>query len=255
MYKIINELVDFSQNVFVPKPPTNLRSSRSTSLFTQPFARTNTLKYSYVPLTCAVWNTLPNNITVSNGLQKATYQIQNAMGIDEVGPKIVKHCALALYKPIHHRFLLSLSQHYLPNDLRTHLIIPVFKSGDKSSVRNYHPISLMSKVLEKLIYNKIIDFVFAAISPVQFGFRPKHSATQQLLVFLNLIQHSLTSSSSQADVVYLVFRKAFDRVSHNERGHLGTYGSGSRSISPVVPSTSYLIATFLTLPVISGVPQ
>ena len=180
--------MDFSQNVFVPKPPTNLRSSRSTSLFTQPFARTNTLKYSYVTLTCAVWNTLPNNnITVSNGLQKATYQIQNAMGIDEVGPKIVKHCALALYKPIHHRFLLSLSQHYLPNDLRTHLIIPVFKSGDKSSVRNYHTISLMSKVLEKLIYNKIIDFVFAAISPVQFGFRPKHSATQQLLFFLSTL--------------------------------------------------------------------
>ena len=62
-----------------------------------------------------------------------------AMGIDEVGPKILKHCALALYKPIHHLFLLSLSQHYLPNDWRTHLIITVFKSGDKSSVRNYRP--------------------------------------------------------------------------------------------------------------------
>ena len=56
-----------------------------------------------------------------------------AMGIDEVGPKILKHCALALYKPIHHLFLLSLSQHYLPNDWQTHLIIPVFKSGDQSS--------------------------------------------------------------------------------------------------------------------------
>ena len=53
-----------------------------------------------------------------------------AMGMDGIGPKVLKQCALALYKPIHHLFLLSLSQHYLPTDWRTHLIIPVFKSGN-----------------------------------------------------------------------------------------------------------------------------
>jgi hypothetical protein len=63
MYKIINELVDFPINVFIPKPPTHLRSPGLTSLFVQPFARTNSLKYSYVPLTCLVWNTLPNHVT------------------------------------------------------------------------------------------------------------------------------------------------------------------------------------------------
>ena len=68
MYKIINELVDFPINVFIPKPPTHLRSSGLTSLFVQPFARTNSLKYSYVPLTCLVWNTLPNHVTDSQSL-------------------------------------------------------------------------------------------------------------------------------------------------------------------------------------------
>ena len=132
--------------------------------------------------------------------------------------KSLEHCALALYKPLHHLFLLSLSQHYLPSDWRTHLIFPVFKSGDKSSVCNYRPISLLctvSKVLEKLIYNQIIHFVSASISPSQFGFRPKHSSTQQLLIFLSFIQDSL-ASNSQADVIYLDFKKAFDNVSHNE---------------------------------------
>ena len=81
-----------------------------------------------------------------------------AMGMDGIGPKVLKLSALALYKPIHHLFLLSLSQHYLPTDWRTHLIIPVFKSGDKSSTHNYRPISLLctvSKLLERLIYDKI----------------------------------------------------------------------------------------------------
>ena len=38
-----------------------------------------------------------------------------AMGIDGIGPKLLKHCALALYKPIHHLFMLSISQF---NELR-----------------------------------------------------------------------------------------------------------------------------------------
>ena len=98
------------------------------------------------------------------------------------------------------------------------MIIPVFKSGDKSSVRNYRPISVLcsvSKLLEKLIYDKIIHFVSASIYSSQFGFRPNHSTTQQLLIFLNSIQDSL-NSNSQADVIYLDFKKAFDSVSHNE---------------------------------------
>ena len=75
-----------------------------------------------------------------------------AMGIDGIGPKILKHCALAPFKPIHHLFVLSITKHCLPTEWHFHLIAPVYKSGDKSSVKNYRPISLLciiSKVLEK----------------------------------------------------------------------------------------------------------
>ena len=187
------------------------------------------------------------------------------MGIDGIGPKILKRCALALYKPLHHLFLLSLSQHSLPSDWRVHLIIPVFKSGDKSSVRNYRPLSLLcsvSKILEKLIYDKIIPFISTSISSCQFGFRPKHSSTQQLLTFLNTV-HTILDTHSQADVVYLDFRKAFDSVPHNEiliklwsfglTGNLWkwfrSYLSGRSQCVLLNQCTSDL------LPVISGVPQ
>ena len=74
-----------------------------------------------------------------------------SMGIDGIGPKLLKHCGLALYKPIHHLFMLSISRHYVPEDWRLHLVIPIHKAGDRSSVRNYRPVSLLcsiSKVLE-----------------------------------------------------------------------------------------------------------
>ena len=107
-----------------------------------------------------------------------------SMGIDGIGPKFLKHCA---FKPIHHLFKLSISHFYVPKDWRLHLVTPIHKSGDKSSVKNYRPISLLctiSKVLEKII---IISFVSQSISPLQFGFRPKHSTPQQLLLFVNSI--------------------------------------------------------------------
>ena len=188
-----------------------------------------------------------------------------AMGIDGIGPKLLKHCALALYKPIHHLFMLSISHFYVPKDWRLHLITPIHKSGDKSSVKNYRPISLLctiSKVLEKIIYDKIISFVSQSISPLQFGFRPKHSTLQQLLLFVNSICESF-SSKSQTDVIYLDFKKAFDSVAHNEllvklwsfgnTGNLWWWFRGYPSSRHQCVIINHCISD--PLPVISGVPQ
>ena len=46
------------------------------------------------------------------------------MGIDGIGPKLLKHCGLALYKSIQHLFMLSISHHYVPEDWHLHLVIP-----------------------------------------------------------------------------------------------------------------------------------
>ena len=64
-----------------------------------------------------------------------------AMGCDGIGPKLLKHRAVALYQPLHHLFCESLAQQYIPFEWRTHLIKPIFKTGDRSSVKNYRPIS------------------------------------------------------------------------------------------------------------------
>ena len=66
-----------------------------------------------------------------------------------------------------------------------------------------------SKVLERIVYNHIIDFVNNSISPYQFCFLRHHSTLQQLFIFLNTINTSL-NTNSQTDVAYLDFRKAFD---------------------------------------------
>ena len=66
--------------------------------------------------------------------------------------------------------VLDLQSSTLPQEWKLHHISPIFKSGDKSLVSIYIPISLLcisSKIFEQIIYDKIIDF----ISPGRSGYR------------------------------------------------------------------------------------
>ena len=188
-----------------------------------------------------------------------------AMGIDNISPKILKHCAPALYLPIHHLFSLSLSSQRLPSEWCLHSIIPIFKSGDRTSVKNYRPISLLcsvSLVLERLISFKILPSISSKISSYQFGFTKNRSTVQQLLLFLSKVFESL-ELKSQTDVIYLDFKKAFDSVSHNElllklwkfgiTGGLWLWFKAYLSFRTQVVSVNKTLSN--TLPVLSGVPQ
>ena len=84
----------------------------------------------------------------------------------------------------------------------------IFKSGNKNSVKNCRPISLLcntSKVLEKIIYNKTIEFVSKSISSSQFSALKVRSTIQQLYLSL----HHVVNSTMQTDVIYLDIQKAF----------------------------------------------
>ena len=140
--------------------------------------------------------------------------INKACGFDNFNPKIFRYCASSLLQIICHLFSTSILSSTIPIDWRTHCIVPVFKSGDKSSVCNYRPISLLcilSKVLERIVYNSMIDYIRALSTKHQFGFLPGRSVLQQLLIFTE----NLLGSKCEVDVVYMDFKKAFDSVSHN----------------------------------------
>ena len=114
---------------------------------------------------------------------------------------------MSLSRPLCYLFNLSLSTGYIPQEWKAHIIIPIHKSNDRSLVSNYRPISLLSnisKVLERLIYNNVSEYVLRTISYVQFGFIQGRSTTQQLLLFLNYIYEAI-SLCRQVNVIYLDF--------------------------------------------------
>ena len=142
--------------------------------------------------------TIPPTYTSANTLQDievidtevltilTSLDVTKAAGIDNISPKVFRYCALPLLKPICHLFTISLQTGSIPTQWRTHCITPIHKSSNKSFVNNYRPISLLcilSKVLEKLVYNKILFYLENSFTKYQYGFLPGRSALQQLLLF------------------------------------------------------------------------
>jgi len=112
-------------------------------------------------------------------------------------------------------YLLFESLIYQMNGKYVHIVVPIYKSGDKTSVKNYRPISILSnigKVLERIIFNKIINFATNKLSLFQFGAVKGRSPLQQLLLFLD----NIYLSNSQTDAIYLDIRKAFDTIPHSK---------------------------------------
>ena len=128
-----------------------------------------------------------------------------ASGPDGISPKILKIFSTALCSPLLYLFSQCLAQHTIPSGWRIHSITPIHKSGDRDNISNYRPISLLrftSKILERIIYNTIINFITNSVSNHQFGFLKHRSSVQQLLLLLNTIYNSALTHSP-TDVIYI----------------------------------------------------
>ena len=128
------------------------------------------------------------------------FDLNKAQGIDGISS-------------LDHVQLLSLpvdpQHHILPMEWQIHSITPIFKSGNRSYVNNYRPISLLcstSKVLERIIHNKCIDFVSSKISPNQFGFLANRSSLQRLLILVDNAYKEI-DRRSQVDIIYTDFKR------------------------------------------------
>ncbi|OON23556.1 hypothetical protein X801_00532 [Opisthorchis viverrini] len=78
---------------------------------------------------------------------------------DQITPFILKQCAHSLCTPLAELFNSSLNTGVVPNDWKKGLITPIYKGGNRSVVSIYRPVTMLpviSKVLERLVANKII---------------------------------------------------------------------------------------------------
>ena len=70
-------------------------------------------------------------------------------------------------------------------------------------------------MLERIVYNKNIDFIRPKLSKHQFVFLRNSSCMSQLLTSFATVFEDL-DNGAVVDIVYLDFRKPFDSVPHDD---------------------------------------
>ena len=110
-----------------------------------------------------------------------------------------------------------LKESCFPDCWKVSSVVPVFKNaGERSTTKNYRPVSLLSvvsKVFEKLVNIRIVDhrekcFLF---SDFQYGFKSSRSTADLLTAVSDRIARAFHRSGTTRTVA-LDISKAFDRV-------------------------------------------
>lgn len=143
-------------------------------------------------------------------------KIGKSPGIDNIPAELWKHGGHETIKVLTHICQNIWRTKQWPQKWTQSLIIPIPKKGNSRQCQNYRTISLIchaSKVLLRIILNRLKSKAEEIIAEEQAGFRPKRSTTEQIFNIRLLIEKHL---QHQHDLYhnFIDFKKAFDRVWH-----------------------------------------
>ena len=191
-----------------------------------------------------------------------------ASGPDCIPVLVLKNCEPELSYILTKLFNNCRKESCFPDCWKVSLVVPLFKNvGERSTDKNYRPVSLLSvvsKVFEKLVNNRIFDHLekCGLFSDFQYGFRSSQSTADLLTVVSDRIARAFSRCGATLTVA-LDISKVFDRVWQAGLLHkLRPYGISGKIFS--------LISSFLSnrrlwvvldgkfsqeYPVNAGVPQ
>ena len=166
-------------------------------------------------------NSIYLNPTHFNEILKILGKCKNkkSTGDDGISMALLKQLCEDICVPIAKLVNMSLEQGVVSDAMKLAKVMPIHKAKSKQLFTNYRPIALlsnMSKILEKVIHNHMMEFLVKhdILYNKQFGFRPGHSTTDAI--------HTLTcdalrgfDDNASCLSVYLDMSKAFDTINHN----------------------------------------
>lgn len=194
-----------------------------------------------------------------------TTDLNKGAGPDGISPYFIRQCADNLVSPLTIIFKRSLGEGIVPVTWKSAFVTPVHKSGDRSNIKNYRPISklcIFAKIFEKIIHRQVYAALQSSFTAEQHGFLKNKSTVSNLLVF-NDYTSSHMDLGQQVDTIFTDFSKAFDRIDHvlllEKLYKAGIHGSLFRWFSSYIRNRSQAVttngftSTWMSIP--SGVPQ
>lgn len=191
----------------------------------------------------------------------------SSSGYDDISPVVLKHAASYIAIPLTHIVNLTLKTGIFPDALKKAKIVPLLKSGNRSDIKNYRPISILpacSKVFEKIITSRLVTFFEnnSLLIDSQHGFRAGRSTETAILQFINNVYQCLEKKHHVVGV-FLDLSKAFDTLNHEillrKLNHYGVRGTPLKLFESYLANRSqavYCNSVHSTFRAINkGVPQ
>ena len=228
-WQIANSVLNKGKSAIPPLfngPEVLSSASDKVKLFAKNFSNNSNLDDSGIslPVFPSRTNLKLHNISITN------LDSSKASGPDCIPVVVLKNCEPELPYILVKLFNKCLKESCFPDCWKVSSVVPVFKNvGERSTAKNYHPVSLLSvvsKVFEKLVNNRIVDHLekCCLFCDFQYGFRSSRSTTDLLTVVCDRIARAFNRSGATRAVA-LDISKAFDRVLHAGLLHkLKSYG-------------------------------
>ena len=139
-------------------------------------------------------------------------------GVDDVDIKVINYVICLICEPLSLIFNNCISTGIFPSKMKIARVTPIHKKGSRLDINNYRPISVLpifSQILEKCIFNRLIDFIdkHKLLIKNQFGFRRGHTTATAILDIINKINHAI-DNKEYALTIFIDLTKAFDVIDH-----------------------------------------
>ena len=132
---------------------------------------------------------------------------------------MLKDAAPIQAEPLAYIINRSLTDSTVPSKLKIAKVLPLFKSGTKTSMDNYRLISILptfSKILERVVYEELSNYLESndLMTLSQYGFRRRNNTELAVTFFTDRIRLAM-DKGKLTGAVFIDLQKAFDTVEHS----------------------------------------
>ena len=159
-----------------------------------------------------------NDIVIAQELVTTLFKrvnIMKAAGPDAVCGRTLRYCADQLSVVFTPLFNMCAKKGQIPQIWKRSIIIPVAKSKNPKELKDFRPVALTSlvmKLCEKIIKDKIMSLVSGKLDPLQFAYQTGKGVDDAKVFLLDTMYKHLEKPGSHARLLFADFSSAFYKM-------------------------------------------